>query len=150
MYGQIAKCSEGTPSWSKTRTENGRIEKSNHNDRLRTRHTPGRDTIGKGAACLCNNRFMSTQERSRLFNGCALVKKMLQKLSCINRLLKELEETCKKKYDARRRFPFSILCASVVCRSEMSPSFSFCHVDMRYANCPKRDIIVIYVVQDRV
>ena len=37
---------------------------------------------------------------------------------------------CKKKYDARRRFPFSILCASVVCRSEMPPSFSFCHVDM--------------------
>ena len=37
---------------------------------------------------------------------------------------------CKKKYDARRRFPFSILCASVVCRSEMSPSFTFCHVDM--------------------
>ena len=37
---------------------------------------------------------------------------------------------CKQKYDVRRRFPFSILCASVVCRSEMSPSFRFCHVDM--------------------
>ena len=51
----------------------------------------------------------SCQARSvRLFNGCALVKKMLQKLPCINRLLKEVEETCKQKYDARRRFPFSI------------------------------------------
>ncbi len=76
----------------------------------------------------------SCQPRSvRLFNGCALVKKMLQKLPCINRPLKELEKTeYVKKYDARRRFPFSILCASVglVCRSKMSPSFSFCHVDM--------------------
>ena len=36
----------------------------------------------------------SCQPRSvRLFNGCALVKKKLQKLPCINRLLKELEET---------------------------------------------------------
>ena len=36
----------------------------------------------------------SRQPRSvRLFNGCALVKKMLQKLPCINRLLKEMEET---------------------------------------------------------
>ena len=43
----------------------------------------------------------SCQHRSfRLFNGCALVKKMLQKLPCINRLLKELEETCKKKCDS--------------------------------------------------
>ena len=78
--------------------------------------------------------IFSCQPRSvRLFNGCALVKKMLQKLPCINRLLKELpNRICKEKYDARRRFPFSILCASVglVCRSKMSPSFSFCHVDM--------------------
>ena len=87
----------------------------------------------------------SCQPRSvRLFNGCALVKKMLQKLPCINRLLKELEETLVEKYDARRRFPFSILCASVVglCRSEMSPSFSFCHVDM-LRQLPTRDIIVV-------
>ena len=78
--------------------------------------------------------IFSCQPRSvRLFNGCALVKKMLQKLPYINRLLKELpNRICKEKYDARRRFPFSILCASVglVCRSKMSPSFSFCHVEM--------------------
>ena len=30
----------------------------------RTRRIPVRDKIGKGAACLCNNMFMSTQERS--------------------------------------------------------------------------------------
>ena len=74
--------------------------------------------------CSCQPR------RVRLFNDCALLKKMLQKLPCINRLLKKLEETCKTNYDARRRFPFSILCASVVCRSEISPSLIFCHIDV--------------------
>ena len=86
---------------------------------------PGRDAPRTGIrsakvqhVCII---ICSCQPRSvRLFNGCALVKKMLQKLPCINRLLKELEvfrtEYVKKKYDARRRFPFSILCASVVCR----------------------------------
>ena len=101
---------------------------------------PGRDAPGRTGirsvkvqhVCVM---IFSCQPRSvRLFNGCALVKKMLQKLPCINRLLRELEvfriEYVKKKCDARRRFPFSILCASVVCRSEISPSFSFCHVDM--------------------
>ena len=60
--------------------------------------------------------IFSCQPRSvRLFNGCALVKKMLLKLPCINRLLKELPNRilCKEKYNARRRFQFSILCASV-------------------------------------
>ena len=53
---------------------------------------PGREAPRTGirSACLCNDMFMSTQERSH-FNGCALVKKMLQKLPCINRMLKELE-----------------------------------------------------------
>ena len=100
---------------------------------------PGRDAPRTGIRSakvqhVCVIIFSCQPRSVRLFNGCALVKKMLQKLPCINRLLKELEvfrtEYVKKKYDAGRRFPFSILCASVVCRSEMSPSFSFCHVDM--------------------
>ena len=37
--------------------------KSNNNDRPRTRRTPDWDKIGKGAACLCKNMFMSIQER---------------------------------------------------------------------------------------
>ena len=96
---------------------------------------PGRDSPRTGIRSakvqhVCVIIFSCQPRSLRLFNGCALVKKMLQKLPCINRLLKEVEETCKQKYDARRRFPFSMLCASVVCRSEMSPSFTFCHVDM--------------------
>ena len=39
------------------------LKKSNHNDRPRTQRTADRAKIGKGAACLCNNMFMSTQER---------------------------------------------------------------------------------------
>ena len=99
---------------------------------------PGRDASRRGIRSakvqhVCVMIFSCQPRSVRLFNGCALVKKMLQKLPCINRLLKELpNRICKEKYDARRRFPFSILCASVglVCRSKMSPSFSFCHVDM--------------------
>ena len=57
---------------------------------------PGRDSPRTGIrsakvqhVCVI---ICSCQPRSiRLFNGCALVKKMLQKLPCINRLLKELE-----------------------------------------------------------
>ena len=88
--------------------------------------------------CSCQHRSV------RLFNGCALVQKMLQKLPCINRLLKELEETCKKKYDARRRFLFSII---IMCVSSMSIRKCLRHLASAmltcYANCQKRDIIVI-------
>ena len=96
MHGQIAKCrSERTPSRSTTRTENGRIEKSNHNDRPRTQLHPGRDAPRTGirsanvqhvCVIICSCQPSSVL----LFNGCVLVKKMLQKLPCINRLLKEL------------------------------------------------------------
>ena len=78
------------------------LKKSIHNDRPRTRRTGIRSAkVQHVCVIVC-----SCQPRSvRLFNGCALVKKMLQKLPCINRRLKELEETdYVKKYDARRRF----------------------------------------------
>ena len=102
--------------------------------------------------------FVTTQEHSPFYRLCSVVRKMLQKLSCINRLLKELDvfrtEYLNKKVwqgtgvcavHARRRFPSSV-CWPVVCRSEKSPSFSVCQVHMydvayieAYINCPNRD-----------
>ena len=138
MHGHISKWSERTPSWSKTRTENGRIEKSNHNDRPPTRRTPERDKIGKGAVIII---LCSCQPRSvHLFKGCALVKKMVQKLPCINRPMKEPEvyrtEYVKKSmmHDVDSHWAFY----DQKCLRHLASAMLTCH-----ANCPKRDIIVI-------
>ena len=47
------------------------MKKNNHRVGHRTRRTPDRDTIGKGAACLCINIFMTTQERSPFYRLCS-------------------------------------------------------------------------------
>ena len=120
---------------------------------------PGRDASRRGIRSakvqhVCVMIFSCQPRSVRLFNGCALVKKMLQKLPCINRLLKELpNRICKEKYDARRRFPFSILCNAALCdifdRHTRPTDDQKClrHLASAmltcYANCPKRDIIVI-------
>ena len=57
---------------------------------------PGRDAPRTGIRSakvqhVCVILFSCQPRSVRLFNGCALVKKMLHTLPCINRLLKELE-----------------------------------------------------------
>ena len=112
---------------------------------------PGRDSPRTGIRSakvqhVCVTIFSCQPRSVRLFNGCALVKKMLQKLPCINRLLKEpevfLTEYVKKSMmhdvDSHSAYYVRQKYVDQKCLPHLASAMLTC-----YATCPKRGIIVI-------
>ena len=94
----------------------------------------------KGAACLCNNIFMTTQEHSPfylIFSGKQDAAETAMHQSADEGAGGLPNRICKRKYDARRLFPFSIMCASSMSIRNVSRHLASAMLTC-YVNCLNR------------